>query len=216
MFREGMHLKIVLLGPPGSGKGTQAKRLSKDFNLAHISTGDLLREAVNDRTELGKKAKGYMDSGRLVPDDLVIALVKETIERMDTGFVLDGFPRTVEQARKLEAISSIDVVINLQVEEELLVERLTMRRSCKECGAVYHLKFNPPKQEGVCDQCGGPLYQRSDDTESTVRERLRVYNQNTLPLVEYYQRKDNLVSIDGGMEIGEVYFAIVKALGPYM
>jgi len=211
-----MHLRIVLLGPPGSGKGTQAKKLSREFDLAHVSTGDLLREAVTAETELGRQAKGYMDSGRLVPDDLVIALVRERIGQMDTGFVLDGFPRTVEQARELEAISPIDVVINLQVDEDLLVERLTMRRSCKSCGAVYHLKFNPPKQEGICDQCGDQLYQRSDDTEATVRERLRVYDRNTLPLVKYYQQKGSLMNIDGGAEIGEVYRAIVDSLDPYI
>lgn len=211
-----MYLRIVLLGPPGSGKGTQAKRLMEELKVAHISTGDLLREAVKAQSELGKKAKEFMNAGKLVPDDLVIALVREKISTLEGGFLLDGFPRTIEQARKLEEISEIDTVINLEVDEDILVDRLTKRRSCKVCGGVYHLLFNPPKEDGKCDRCGGELYQRSDDTEATVKERLRTYRKSTLPLVEYYQSKGNLLNIDGGKDISEVFYSIMKALGPTM
>lgn len=211
-----MYLKIVLLGPPGSGKGTQAKQLMEELKIAHISTGDLLREAVKAQNDLGRKAKEYMDAGKLVPDDLVIALVREKVETLDGGFILDGFPRTIEQAEKLEEFSSIDAVINIEVDEGVLVERLTKRRSCRNCGSVYHLMFNPPKKEGICDSCGGELYQRSDDTEATVRERLKTYTESTFPLVEYYRSKGKILNIDGGEDIGEVFCSIIKALGPLM
>jgi len=211
-----MYLKIVLLGPPGSGKGTQAKRLMDELRVAHISTGDLLRESVKAKSELGVKAKEYMDAGKLVPDELVIALVSEKVSSLDGGFILDGFPRTIHQAKRLEGITSIDAVINLDVDEGILVERLTKRRSCRECGAVYHLLFNPPKDEGRCDKCGGELYQRSDDTESTVKQRLRTYRESTLPLVEYYQSKGVLLNVDGGEDISEVFHSIMKALDPIM
>jgi adenylate kinase len=211
-----MYLKIVLLGPPGSGKGTQAKRLVEELNVTHISTGDLLREAVKAGSELGLKAKEYMDAGKLVPDELVIALMREKISALEGGFILDGFPRTIEQAERLEEITDIDAVIDLKVDHELLVERLTRRRSCRECGAVYHLMFNPPKEEGKCDRCGGELYQRSDDTEETVRKRLDTYMENTLPLVEYYRSRGKLIEVDGGRDIGEVFYSIMKALGPLM
>jgi adenylate kinase len=209
-----MHLRIVLLGPPGSGKGTQAKRLMEELKVAHISTGDLLREAVNNQSDLGKKAKEFMDAGKLVPDDLVIALIREKISSMEGGFLLDGFPRTIEQAKKLEEISEIDTVINLEVNEDILVDRLTKRRSCKDCGGVYHLLFNPPKEDGRCDSCGGELYQRSDDTEATVKERLRTYRKSTLPLVEYYGSKGKILNINGDKNINEVFNSIMKAIQP--
>jgi len=211
-----MYLKLVLLGPPGSGKGTQAKRLVEELKIAHISTGDLLREAVKAQSELGARAKEYMDAGKLVPDELVIALVREKVSSLDGGFVLDGFPRTIEQAKELESITPVDAVIDLEVDLDLLVERLTKRRSCRECGAVYHLMFNPPKEEGKCDRCGGELYQRSDDTEATVKQRLETYMDSTLPLVEYYDSKGTLIRVDGGKDIGEVFFAIMDSLGPMM
>jgi len=211
-----MYLKLVLLGPPGSGKGTQAKRLVEELKIAHISTGDLLREAVKAQSELGARSKEYMDAGKLVPDELVIALVREKVSSLDGGFVLDGFPRTIEQAKELESITPVDAVIDLEVDLDLLVERLTKRRSCRECGAVYHLMFNPPKEEGKCDRCGGELYQRSDDTEATVKQRLETYMDSTLPLVEYYDSKGTLIRVDGGKDIGEVFFAIMDSLGPMM
>lgn len=204
---------IVLLGPPGSGKGTQAKRLSNELGLVHISTGDILREAVKSGTALGKQAKEYMERGELVPDDLVIAIVDEKIREMkDSDVILDGFPRTITQAEKLEAISPVDVVINLNVDDNHVIERLTKRRTCRNCGAIFHLIFNPPKKEGVCDYCGGELYQREDDREETVRERLRVYRENTLPLIDYYRKKGKLVEIDGSGKIDDVYAEIRKAL----
>jgi len=207
---------IVLLGPPGSGKGTQAKRLSNELGLVHISTGDILREAVKSGTALGKQAKEYMDKGELVPDDLVIAIVKEKIGEMkDSSIILDGFPRTVIQAKKLETILPVDVVINLNVDENNVIERLTKRRTCRNCGAIFHLIFNPPKKEGVCDYCGGDLYQRNDDREETVRERLRVYRENTLPLIDYYRQKRKLVEINGNRKIDEVYADIRKTLESY-
>ncbi|MFP4545611.1 MAG: adenylate kinase [Methanomassiliicoccales archaeon] len=207
-----MDLKIVLLGPPGSGKGTQAERLTRELGLAHISTGDLLREAVKSGSELGSKAKSYMDAGELVPDDLVIEMVGEKIRGLDDGYVLDGFPRNLEQARDLERITEVDAVVDLRVDEEELVDRLSKRRTCDSCGAVYHLRFNPPEREGKCDRCGGQLYQREDDSEGTIRERLRVYRENTLPLVEYYREKGVLIDVDGARGIDEVFQEIIDRL----
>jgi adenylate kinase len=203
-----MDKRIVLLGPPGSGKGTQAERMESDLGYKRISTGDLLREAVRKQTPLGKKAKEYMDAGELVPNQLVVDLIKEKVEELDGGYILDGFPRTLKQAEVLEGITDIDIAINLDVDEEELVDRLTKRRTCKECNAVYHLMFNPPKADGKCDKCGAGLYQRSDDTEAVVRERLRVYKDNTLPLVEFYQGKGKLVNIPGTGSIDEIFEAI--------
>ena len=188
----------------------------EELKVAHISTGDLLREAVKTQSDLGKKAKEFMDAGKLVPDDLVIALIREKISSMEGGFLLDGFPRTIEQAKKLEEISEIDTVINLEVDEDILVDRLTKRRSCNDCGGVYHLLFNPPKEDGRCDSCGGELYQRSDDTEATVKERLRTYRKSTLPLVEYYGSKGKILNINGDKDINEVFNSIMKAIQPMM
>jgi len=207
-----MNLGIVLLGPPGSGKGTQAKKLSRELGLAHISTGDLLRSAVSNRTELGLKAKEFMDAGELVPDELVIRLMQMRMSELGTGFILDGFPRNMEQARRLESITEVDRVINLEVPEEELIKRLTMRRTCRDCGAIYHLIYSPPEREGVCDRCGGELYQRSDDTEGVVRQRLQVYRESTLPLIEHYANQGKLISIDGTGDIDEVFMSIVRAL----
>jgi adenylate kinase len=207
-----MRFRIILLGPPGSGKGTQAEKLNDDLGLIRLSTGDMLREAARDRTELGKMAKSYMDRGALVPDDVVIGLMKEKISSLKEGFVLDGFPRTVQQADALEEFADIDHVINLDVDDEELVSRLTKRRSCPDCNVVFHLLYKPPMEDGICDKCGASLYQRSDDTEETVRARLKVYRDNTFPLIEYYEKKGKLVNIDGSGDINKIYMAIEDAL----
>lgn len=207
-----MKTKIVLLGPPGSGKGTQAERLDDELGYVRLSTGDMLREAVRNGTKLGIEAKGYMDSGKLVPNDLVIGLMKEKMDGLNGGFILDGYPRTVEQADSLASIVDVDVAVNLDVDDEELVSRLTKRRSCEKCNAVYHLMYKPPKDGGKCDKCGSELSQRSDDTEETVRERLKVYRENTFPLIEYYQKKGKLVSIDGKGNIDAIYESIKNTL----
>ncbi|HEY3419324.1 MAG TPA: adenylate kinase [Methanomassiliicoccales archaeon] len=207
-----MDLKIVLLGPPGSGKGTQTERLCAELKFTKISTGDLLREAVKLGTPLGVKAKSFMESGGLVPDQLVGDLIKEKLTGLQGGVILDGFPRTVEQAKMLDQIITVDMAIDLEVDEELLVKRLTERRVCKSCNSVFHLEFNPPKVAGKCDKCGSELIQRNDDSEKVVRERLRVYKEKTLPLTRYYYDKQILVRIDGQGEIGDVYARILKAL----
>jgi adenylate kinase len=207
-----MDLKIVLLGPPGSGKGTQTERLCAELKFTKISTGDLLREAVKLGTPLGVKAKSYMESGGLVPDQLVGDLIKEKLAGLKGGVILDGFPRTVEQAKMLDQIITVDLAIDLEVDEELLVRRLTERRVCKACNSVFHLEFNPPKVAGKCDKCGSELIQRNDDSEKVVRERLRVYKEKTLPLTRYYYDKQILVRIDGQGDIAGVYGRILKAL----
>jgi len=207
-----MDQKIVLMGPPGSGKGTQTERLCAELGFTKISTGDLLREAVRQGSPLGLKAKGFMDAGKLVPNELVIDLIKEKMKTVKGGVILDGFPRNLEQAQMLDKITKVDLAIDLQVNEENLVKRLTMRRTCKNCAAVFHLEFNPPKVAGRCDKCGGELYQRTDDTEKTVRERLRVYKESTLPLVEYYKRKSVLKTVDGEGDIAEVYVRLAKVV----
>jgi len=207
-----MKTKIVLLGPPGSGKGTQAERLDDELGLTRLSTGDMLREAVRNQTALGKEAQKYMDSGKLVPNDLVIGLMKDKMSTLKGGFILDGFPRTVEQADALGTVVNIDVAVNLDVDDEELVKRLTNRRSCPDCNAVYHLIYKKPKKDGICDKCGAKLYQRSDDTEKTVRERLKVYRDNTFPLIKYYEDRKKLVNIDGKGDIEDIYANIKKAL----
>jgi len=207
-----MDLRIVLLGPPGSGKGTQTERLCAELGFTKISTGDLLREAVRNDTPLGAKAKGYMDAGKLVPNELVVDLVKERLKVVKGGVILDGFPRSLEQAQLLDKIAKVDLVIDIAVNEENLVKRLTMRRTCKDCSGVYHLQYNPPKHEDKCDKCHGPLYQRTDDTEKTVRERLKVYKESTLPLTKYYKDRGILKQVDGEGDISVVYQRILKAI----
>ena len=203
---------IVLLGPPGSGKGTQGEMLSEKLGYVRLSTGDILREAVRNGTELGKKAKTYMDSGALVPNDLIIGLMKEKIAQAEGGVILDGFPRTVEQADALDQQLQVDLALNLDVPDEELINRLTKRRSCPDCNAVYHLIYNPPKAEGVCDKCGAKLYQRDDDKEETVANRLKVYRENTMPLIGYYEKKGVLVTIKGVGSIDEIYAQVEKAV----
>ena len=183
-----------MLGPPGAGKGTYATRLAPKLGIKTISTGDLFREEVAKGSEIGKKAKEYMDKGELVPDEIVIELLKKHIENLD-GYILDGFPRTLEQAKALDEITNTDVVIYLDVPEEILVERLSSRRVCKKCGAIYNLLYLKPKEEGKCDKCGGELYQRDDDKPEAIKERLKVYAEKTAPLIEYYEKQGKLVKI---------------------
>ena len=211
---------IVLLGPPGAGKGTQAAEVAIKLKLAHISSGNLFRENVDNRTELGLKAQRFIDSGQLVPDDLTIAMVKERIGRPDCtdGIILDGFPRTVDQAAALDDLlkqnqEKIEKVIFINVPEQVLVERLSGRWLCESEKHVYHLKFNPPKVDGTCDVDGSPLHQRHDDERKTVERRIREYQQKTAPLIEYYRQEGKLVEVDGTLEIGLVSKEIIKNIG---
>ena len=190
-------MNLILLGPPGAGKGTQAARIVEKYNIPHISTGDIFRKNISEGTKLGKKAKEYMDRGELVPDSLVIEIATDRLTEDDCadGFLLDGFPRTVEQAVALDAFlggrgEKINHVLDIDVPKEELMTRLIGRRVCKECGATYHVTNMPPAKEGICDKCGGELIQRADDTEATVENRIEVYNQQTMPLVEYYKKAD--------------------------
>ena len=213
-------LRAVLLGPPGAGKGTQAVRLVEKYEIPHISTGDIFRKNIKEGTELGKKAQEYMNAGALVPDELVVDLVKDRLQQDDckNGFLLDGFPRTIFQAEKLDEFLSesnlkMDIVINLKVEKEALIKRLTGRRVCKDCGASYHIVNIPPKKEGVCDICGGELIQRKDDNLETVENRINVYEEQTAPLIGYYKEAGSLVDFDGEASLDEVFDAIVQAIG---
>ena len=207
-------MKLILLGAPGAGKGTQAKWISKEYGLPHISTGDILRQNVKEGTELGKEAKKYMDAGKLVPDELIIGMVKDRLAQDDcrNGFILDGFPRTIKQAEELEKITDIDAVLNIYVPFEKLIERITGRRSCPKCGAVYHIKYNPPKKEGICDVCGTPLIQRDDDKEETVKKRLETYEEQTAPLIDYYKKKGKLLTVEGQEEIEDTKRLVREAL----
>ena len=213
-------MKLVLLGPPGAGKGTQAAEIVKKYNVPHISTGDIFRKNISEGTELGKEAKGYMDKGQLVPDELVVAIVKDRLSESDCkdGFLLDGFPRTVDQADALDTELknlnyNLDKVLNIYVDKNALIERAVGRRICKSCGATYHISFNKPKEEGKCDLCGGELFQRSDDTEETVANRIGVYSEQTEPLTDYYEKKGILANINGDQDIDKVFSEIVTALG---
>jgi adenylate kinase len=213
-------MRIILLGPPGAGKGTQAKLLIERLGIPQISTGDMLRAAVKAGTPLGAEAKAYMDRGGLVPDAVIIGLVRERLQVPDCsrGYILDGFPRTVAQAEALETTLeelhlSLDRVLCLEVPSEDLVSRIAGRRTCRNCGAMYHLRFSPSKREGVCDACGGETYQRDDDREETVRQRLLVYEEQTAPLIRFYDRRGLLRRIPGTGEIAEIFSRMVKSLG---
>lgn len=213
-------MNLVLMGLPGAGKGTQAEKIVEKYEIPHISTGDMFRAAIKERTALGLQAKEYMDRGDLVPDEVTIGIVRERLSKDDCqrGFLLDGFPRTVAQAEALESMltelgRSIDSVINIQVDKEILMERLTGRRICKDCGATYHLVFNPPAQSGVCDKCGGELYQREDDNAETVANRLEVNMKQAQPLLDFYQSKGYLHNINGQQEIEQVFADICELLG---
>ena len=212
-------MKIILMGPPGAGKGTQAEKLVDLYQIPHISTGDMFRKAQKDGTELGLKAKSYMDQGQLVPDEVTVGIVKERLAEADCkeGFLLDGFPRTVQQADALDTIlaelnMALDCVVNIEVDKAFLVDRLTGRRVCRACGATYHIANKAPKVEGVCDKCGGELYQRGDDTIETVSNRLDVYAAQTAPLIDYYKSKGIMSSIDGSKSMEEVLADIRTAL----
>ena len=213
-------MNLILLGPPGAGNGTQAVKIVEKYKIPHISTGDIFRANIKNGTELGKKAKAYMDKGELVPDDLVCEIATSRLLEDDCkdGFLLDGFPRTVYQAEKLDAFltehgKKVDKVLDIAVEKEELMTRLIGRRVCKACGATYHVTNMPPKQEGVCDKCGGELMQRADDTEETVANRIEVYNSQTMPLVEYYEKAGNIAHIDGAIGLENVFNHIVSVLG---
>ena len=207
-------MRLVLLGPPSAGKGTQASMLSKRFDLLHLATGDILREAVANGSSLGKKAKNYMDSGALVPDAIVIGLLEGKMKstQSQTGFVLDGFPRNPDQAKQLEEFTDIDLVLCIEVDPRLLVERATGRRVCKTCGAVYHLKFNPPKATGVCDKDAGELYLRDDDNEETVKKRLRTYDAQTKPVIQHYESTGKLKYVEGAGSIEDVQNRLLTAI----
>jgi adenylate kinase len=209
---------LVLLGPPGAGKGTQAERLEKELHLPHVASGDLFRENLKNETELGLLAKGYMDKGNLVPDDVTIAMVQKRLQRpdCDQGAILDGFPRTQAQAQSLDRLLAdmgrrLDSVLYIAVPDEELVSRLSGRWICRQCQTPYHTIFSPPAKEGVCDGCGGELYQRDDDKPETVRERLKVYHQQTSPLIDYYRQAGLLVETDGAGDIDTVSAALLAA-----
>ena len=213
-------MKIIMLGAPGAGKGTQAKKIAEKYSIPHISTGDIFRANIKNGTELGKKAKTYMDQGLLVPDELVVDLVVDRVNQEDcaNGYVLDGFPRTIPQAEALdnalEALGqSMDYAINVEVPDENIVNRMSGRRACVDCGATYHIVYAPTKVENVCDNCQGGLILREDDKPETVQKRLNVYHEQTQPLIDYYTAKNILVEVDGTVDINDVFGAIVKVLG---
>lgn len=207
-------MNIILLGPPGVGKGTVATKLSKKLNLPHIATGDMLRENVANKTRLGLKAKDYMNKGLLVPDELVIEMMKERLKSKDAkkGFVLDGFPRTINQADEVAKAIKISKVINLRAPDEIIVKRLSRRRVCEKCGFNYHLDFIRPNREGYCDKCSGNLYQREDDKPEAVKQRLKVYREQTEPLIEYYKDKEVLFDVDGSGTPEDVFELVRKAV----
>lgn len=212
-------MRLVLLGAPGAGKGTQAKKLIEKYSIPQISTGDILRKAVADGTPLGKEAKSYMDRGELVPDSVVIGIIKERLKEDDCkkGYILDGFPRNVAQAKALDEMlkslnSPLDFAISIDVPFDELMKRLTGRRTCKSCGQMYNIYFTPPKKNGVCDKCGGELYQRDDDKEETIRKRLEVYEAQTAPVIGYYKEKGILKSVPGTGSIDDIFNKIISIL----
>jgi len=213
-------MKIIMLGAPGAGKGTQAKKIAEKYSIPHISTGDIFRANIKNNTELGQKAKTYMDKGELVPDELVVDLIMDRFKNADckNGYVLDGFPRTIPQAEALDkALNAqghkVDFAINVEVPDENIINRMSGRRACVGCGATYHVKYNPPKTENICDVCGEKLILRDDDKPETVKNRLSVYHQQTQPLIEYYNKQGALAEVDGTKDMEEVFADINRVLG---
>ena len=212
-------MKIIMLGAPGAGKGTQAKKIAEKYGIPHISTGDIFRANIKNETELGRKAKAYMDQGALVPDELTLELIMDRFTNDDckNGYVLDGFPRTIPQAEALtkalaDKQDAVDYAINVDVPDEAIVTRMSGRRACLACGGTYHIKFNPTKVEGICDACGGELVLRNDDKPETVQKRLDVYHEQTQPLIDYYQTQNILKEVDGTLPLDEVFQAIIAIL----
>ena len=212
-------MRIILLGPPGAGKGTQAKKIADEFSISHISTGEIFRKAVSEQTPLGKKAGEYLDKGLLVPDEIVEGIVESRLDMNDckNGFLLDGFPRTLNQAESLAKYMkqkgiTLDMVINIEVDQMNLIERFTGRRTCKQCGATFHIEFSPSKNPGVCDKCNGELIIRKDDETDTVKKRLNVYETTTAPLIDYYNHHKLLVNVDGAKTIDQVFDEIKRHL----
>ena len=213
-------MKIIMLGAPGAGKGTQAKKVAKKYNIPHISTGDIFRANIKEGTELGKRAKEYMDKGELVPDDITIGMLLDRIHKADckNGFVLDGFPRTIPQAKSLsEALSKlnekIDYAINIDVPDDSIITRMSGRRACLSCGSTYHIKYSAPKKENICDNCGSELVIRDDDKPETVKKRLDVYHKQTQPLIDYYDNENILANVDGTKDMEVVFLDIFAVLG---
>jgi adenylate kinase len=205
-------MNILILGSPGVGKGTYASFLSKKYKIPHISTGELLRETVENKTEIGKKAEKYMNEGELVPDKIVIQLMKERLEKEDCehGFLLDGFPRTIAQAKAMEKLKKIDKVLNFVASEDIIMDRLSGRRTCRECGSTFHVKNRPPKVSGICDNCGGELYQREDEKPEAIKKRMKEYDKKTKPLIDYYKKRSLLANIDANPPIEEVEKVIAQ------
>lgn len=212
-------MKIIMLGAPGAGKGSQASRIAKEYQLPHISTGDIFRANLKEETELGKRAKSFMDKGELVPDDITIAMLLDRIHKEDckNGYILDGFPRTIPQAEALkEALAKkdekIDLALDVEASDELIIKRMAGRRTCPACGAIYHIVSLPPKTEGICDRCGADLIQRKDDNEETVKNRLKIYHEVTEPLISYYKKEGILEEIDGAEELDKVFEKVKRII----
>lgn len=212
-------MKIIMLGAPGAGKGSQASRIAKEYQLPHISTGDIFRANLKEETELGKRAKSFMDKGELVPDDITIAMLLDRIHKEDckNGYILDGFPRTIPQAEALkEALAKkdekIDLALDVEASDELIIKRMAGRRTCPACGAIYHIVTLPPKNEGICDRCGADLIQRKDDNEETVKNRLKIYHEVTEPLISYYKKEGILEEIDGAEELDKVFEKVKRII----
>lgn len=213
-------MRLIMLGAPGAGKGTQAKLVAKELNIPHISTGDIFRANIKNGTELGRKAKEYMDAGKLVPDSLTCDIVADRLAQADCseGYILDGFPRTIPQAEALDKVvadlgTKIDYAVNIDVPDEAIINRMSGRRACVGCGATYHIAFNPPKKENICDSCGQSLILRDDDKPETVRTRLSVYHEQTQPLIDFYEKKGALITVDGTQDLNAVFADILKKIG---